>query len=112
MLPPQSYGEKLRYCDYCIKPGHPSKLLKRRGWIWTERTLVNAYVLCLQSPFGFPSWTSRVRSPSPALYFQELPAFRNSRVPQCVPFVNCCQLTRAASSVSTPSTSRSSGVFV
>src|SRR2546425_11647862 len=36
---------------------------------------IDAYVLYKQTRSSFPSWTSRVRSPSPALSFQQLNRF-------------------------------------
>jgi hypothetical protein len=37
---------------------------------------IGAVVLCFQLNANFPSWTSRVRSPSPAFSFKELRAFQ------------------------------------
>jgi hypothetical protein len=46
---------------------------------YSEMVAVDAIVVCFQSTPNFPSWTSRVRSPSPALLFSVtyffLPAF-------------------------------------
>src|SRR2546422_5218992 len=42
----------------------------------SEEDAVDAVILYFQLTSNFPSWTSRVRSPSPALNFQELPAFQ------------------------------------
>ena len=43
---------------------------------------MGAIVLCFQLNANFPSWTSRVRSSSPALNFQERSAFKKIRLPQ------------------------------
>jgi len=38
---------------------------------------MDVYVIYFQSTFNFPSWTSRVRSPSLALYIKEVMLMTN-----------------------------------
>ena len=48
-----------------------------------QKTLINTvdvYVFYFQSTFNFPSWTSRVRSPSPALCIKEVMLMRNKEM--------------------------------
>jgi len=46
----------------------------------SEINTVDVYVFYLQSTFNFPSWTSRVRSPSPALYIKEVMLMGNKEM--------------------------------
>src|SRR5262245_2032172 len=47
---------------------------KTRWFSMVRMDAMDAEVLYLQMTSKFPSWTSRVRSPSPALYFQRASA--------------------------------------
>src|ERR1039457_6801341 len=52
--------------------GFSGKLLNLGGCIWSECTVMAADVLYIQTNAIFPSWTSRVRVPSPAPSFQQV----------------------------------------
>src|SRR6267142_3388966 len=52
---------------------------------YSEMVAVDAIGVCFQSTSKFPSWTSRVRSPSPALSKQELTDSAKPRVLQNTP---------------------------
>ena len=52
---------------------------------YSEMVAVDAIVVCFQSTPNFPSWTSRVRSPSPALSFEQLSLGLNISVLQNTP---------------------------
>jgi hypothetical protein len=59
-----------------VKKGRTVKLCVSR---YSEMVAVDAVVVCIQSTPSFPSWTSRVRSPSPALVFKSLALARLCR---------------------------------
>src|SRR5215510_4506870 len=54
-------------CDF-------GEISKARWFSMVRMYAMDAVVLYLQMTSKFPSWTSRVRSPSPALYFQRASA--------------------------------------
>ena len=62
--------DQFRYCDYCVKELAVCKCLKSRGCKLPVITALGTYVVCFHSNGIFPSWTSRVRAPSPAPFFQ------------------------------------------
>src|SRR5579859_5711687 len=57
---------KMPYCDYCVNLPTDRSGPDFRGFSWSGCNALDAYVLCFQSLSKFPSWTSRVRVPSPA----------------------------------------------
>ena len=63
MADPARYSVYSELVDFRRKREHSVHLVVRNA-------ALNADVLYFQSRFRFPSWTSRVRVPSPAPYFQ------------------------------------------
>jgi hypothetical protein len=59
-------SRKMPYCDYCVKLPIDRSCPDLRGFSWSGCNALDAYVHCFQSLSKFPSWTSRVRVPSPA----------------------------------------------
>ena len=58
------------------------EISKTRWFYMVRMNAVDAYVLYFQMTSKFPSWTSRVRSPSPALKINNLQPSRRRRTPK------------------------------
>src|SRR6185437_16738416 len=61
-------------------------LLFSRRFRWSECTAMAALVLYFQLNYVFPSWTSRVRSPSPAPCFQWFTSLGQNALPRLTSF--------------------------
>src|SRR2546425_6677567 len=64
--------KKLLPSFYPVKRVEKGRTMKLCVSTYSEMVAVDAIVVYIQSTPNFPSWTSRVRSPSPALSKQEL----------------------------------------
>jgi hypothetical protein len=78
--PEELKGNGLPLRFHSIKGRVEEGISEVADFVGAELTAVNGLVLYFQSKRRFPSWTSRVRVPSPAPSFQSLP--RTSKNPE------------------------------